>query len=546
MKKHEDISGKILALDMAGLIGSKVPANVATSSTLSTGITELPTLTDNLDGSIDLTSCKANVYTTTDFTGVLRSYDIPALANIILTDEVINYIVVDYNSGNPIFVNTTNVEIINESDVIPVFTIFRTGTSLVYLNWDHLGIGLSNKLHQRLVKTDRFAYQSGLMLSEKNIREIAITSGRTWYGAVANTHDAYDSAIDDLLFWYPVAGVWNKTLVTQYNNTQYSDGSNLQTMLPNKYVVNWVYRTESDNKVSGYVVGEQYNKLSEAETSQIPEIPDGMKNLGILVGRIIVLTGEDTGIVQSSFDIHFAGSGIVSHSDLTNLTADDHLQYVINDGSRGQQEIKDSVKIGDIVGGNYTEIEPDGTIITRGDGKVWDDVVGSLIARRLTSTVGRLNYNYEENSITMQNNGDPADKDDRLIFNYQYPHAAVQTDATLGTQAVQRLHIHWEQVSTNRIEWQTDYRYQINGQPKNTTWTTVTANSVDDSAFSYVSGTLNQITALAEVLIPANSLSATVQYRLTRIDTTTGDIEAVFVDAHVQFDSDGSRQEYTK
>jgi hypothetical protein len=171
--------------------------------------------------------------------------------------------------------------------------------------------------------------------------------------------------------------------------------------------------------------------------------------------------------------------------------------------------------------------------------QVWDDLVNSLIGRRLSSVAGRIDYNYDNNSITMQNNGDIDTANDRLILNLQYPHAAV-------ADGVMNLHVHWEQVSSNDIEFTTQYRIQSNGSAKETAWTTVISSSVSNSVFPYVSGTINQITKLATVDLTGAGISATVQFRVARTDSTTGDIEAVFVDAHVKRDMVGSRSEYVK
>lgn len=200
-------------------------------------------------------------------------------------------------------------------------------------------------------------------------------------------------------------------------------------------------------------------------------------------------------------------------------------------------------KIGN--GVDYQHIEEDGTQQSIGNATVWDDIIGSLVASRLESTAGKLNYNYDNNSITMQPGGSPLNIADRLIFNFQHPHRALQSlDGT--TLAYQHMHIHWEQTSTDQIEWQLDYRVQRNGQSKETAWTSLTSNSTDDSVFTYTTGTLNQITNLGVVPVIHPSLSATVQYRLTRTDGTTGDIETLFIDAHVLIDMDGSRTQWTK
>ena len=204
-----------------------------------------------------------------------------------------------------------------------------------------------------------------------------------------------------------------------------------------------------------------------------------------------------------------------------------------------------TLKVGDVDSGDFQNIEADGTQQSIGDATVWDDLVGSLVARRLDSTLGKLNYNYDNNTITMQSGGNPAITADRLIFNFQYPHRALQSiDGT--TLAYQHMHIHWEQTSTDQIEWQLDYRVQRNGEAKVTAWTSATSNSTNDSIFTYTSGTINQITNLAIVAVEHPSLSATIQYRLTRTDTTGSDIEAIFVDAHVLIDMDGSRTQWTK
>ncbi len=197
-------------------------------------------------------------------------------------------------------------------------------------------------------------------------------------------------------------------------------------------------------------------------------------------------------------------------------------------------------KIGNIVSGNYFEIEADGTDVRHGDATMWDDITGSLVARRLESTLGRLQYNLAENTITMQDDGSITKTADRLIFNFQKPHAA-KADSEM------RLHIHWEQTNSDKVEFVTQYRIQNNGAAKTTAWTTVNRDSDANSVFTYTSGTLNQITRLAEIDLSSAAISSTVQFRLARVDDNGfDDIEASFVDAHLEFDMLGSRSEYSK
>ncbi len=233
------------------------------------------------------------------------------------------------------------------------------------------------------------------------------------------------------------------------------------------------------------------------------------------------------------FNENYFYSSNVNHFSSTDFSGDIANWDLIYDLNPSLE----SIKVGDST--NYTEIEDDGTIVSRGDATVWDDLVGSLVARRLESTTGKLQYNYAENSIEMQSGGSITNTADRLISNLQKPHGA-KVDSEM------RLHIHWEQKSSNTIEFTTQYRIQQNGKNKNTTWTTITRTSTANSVFTYTSGTLNQITLLAEIDLSGAPLSSTVQLRVARTDSTAGSIEATFIDAHIEYDMNGSRQEYVK
>ncbi len=188
---------------------------------------------------------------------------------------------------------------------------------------------------------------------------------------------------------------------------------------------------------------------------------------------------------------------------------------------------------------DHTEFEEDGTLVARGSATLWDDLTGSLIARRLESTSGRLQYDYSENAIIMQDNGTLGNTADSLIFNFQKPHGA-KVDSEM------RLHIHWEQTSNEAIVFDGRYRIQNNNAAKTTTWTTFQA-TMANNVFPYVSGTLNQITSLVAVDMSTSSISCTIEFQLARTDDVgNDDILAIFVDAHIERDNNGSREEYVK
>jgi len=117
-----------------------------------------------------------------------------------MTDQSSNYIVADYNSGNPYIHVITDVTLINETTIVPIYSIYRSGNYLHTQNWDALGLALSNKIHQSIVKTQRYRRESGLILSEYTSHYLNLSTGRVWTGAVPITLDAIASSTDNLLW----------------------------------------------------------------------------------------------------------------------------------------------------------------------------------------------------------------------------------------------------------------------------------------------------------------------------------------------------------
>lgn len=217
----------------------------------------------------------------------------------------------------------------------------------------------------------------------------------------------------------------------------------------------------------------------------------------------------------------------------------------------GYLHLKDSAgnilpfKISELIAGNYeagdySHISQTGELRYHGAATVWDDIVGNLIGRTLFSTAGTLDYNFGENAIVMQRNGNIASSSDRLIFNFQKPHGTKQASEM-------RLHIHWQQPDARNYIWTVQYRIQDNFTTATTAWQTVTSESNINNARPYPgSGVFNQITKLINVDMSNVGISSTVEFRVCRTDANTSDILVKFVDAHIEWDGQGSEEEYEK
>lgn len=313
----------------------------ALSNAMSTGLLFRPTLVDNANGTLTLGSSVANLFPSTDYTGRIHPYTIPS-ATLTLVDGGVSHIVVDYSDGTPIYSVISNVDLIGESAVIPVLTCSRFGNDIVNISWDALGIGLVNKIHAWIVKTRRFSRQYGLDISVQNVREVQVSAGKSYHGVTPVIHGIVNSVTDTFCHWYHVGGVWTKNeTVTQFSNAQYDDGTDLQTLLPNKFVNNWIYRSGSEQAKVCLVLGESYGSLALANTEKEPSRPPQIAALGILVGKIVAKAGTDTQVViLSAFDNDFTGgsSVFVSQNNVIDdtttartLTIDDSKKYIRHD-----------------------------------------------------------------------------------------------------------------------------------------------------------------------------------------------------------------------
>lgn len=238
----------------------------------------------------------------------------------VLTDNAINYIVANYNSGTPIIEVITDVTLINETTIVPIYTIFRNGIYLHIQNWDSLATALVNKIHQSIVKTQRYRRQSGLALSESGTRNLNLTTGIIWTGAVPITLDAIATATDNMFLWYHVGGVWTQSIIAQYNNTQYDNGTDLVTLSNGKYAVSWVFRGVESGKHLYIILGGGDYTLAEAQEAVLGGIPNAISSHAVLVGKVIVAKSAATATsIQSAFDTQFSTATPNSHNDLVGI-----------------------------------------------------------------------------------------------------------------------------------------------------------------------------------------------------------------------------------
>jgi hypothetical protein len=288
-----------------------------------------PVWADNGDGSINFSTSNVVLYNNPDFTGFPTEYTLiggrTGTAGVASLVDGANYMVGEYNAGNPRIQVITNRDLIHQSDYVPFLTIEKSGNELYVLDWDAMGNGMPERLNDRMVRTERYAVESGLVLGQGITNNtLTSTSGVIWYGVTRLQADSTDTSTSGLDIWhYNSNGTYVKDemLNGSYYNDVWDNGTGLITLNNDTYANVWVYRNVMTLPEIDVIVGHgQYNSESEALLGQPPEIlPSAITSNYILIGRVTFKKGELTGKVGNVNSISFGDTGVTNHNDLANI-----------------------------------------------------------------------------------------------------------------------------------------------------------------------------------------------------------------------------------
>lgn len=207
----------------------------------------------------------------------------------------------------------------------------------------------------------------------------------------------------------------------------------------------------------------------------------------------------------------------------------------------------ETITAGGAVFGTATDnatFEADGTLILNGAATVFRDEKNDVLNLKVAGT--GVSINPTESTADFSS---ASDLSDYLYVNVQMNHDRKLTSAIYP-------HIHYFTASANVPNFLLEYRWQINGGRKATSWTRLKCNT---KAFTYVSGTINQIAVSAAIAAPSgddvDNISDIVQFRIYRDNANTSGlftgsdaadsvVSVISFDIHIEIDSMGSREEY--
>ena len=191
-----------------------------------------------------------------------------------------------------------------------------------------------------------------------------------------------------------------------------------------------------------------------------------------------------------------------------------------------------------------TDFDTTGHQTMTGDAKPWRDALGELLAKKRTGA--RITEDLVEGTLVFSDSCQVAD--DYVIINLQLNH-----DREL--QGNLYPHVHWFQASANTPNWIIYYRWHENGLAKTTAWSPLKWLT---NSFAWSTGTILQISKFGTISPPLSSgVSPILQVRLTRdtdddstlfgiADPVAGSVHALSFDCHLQINSLGSTDEYSK
>lgn len=227
--------------------------------------------------------------------------NIPAVTNFALSDHAANYVYADWNAGVPQFkVTTVSTSVLGLSRA-DAWVIAREGNILWILDSRAQNVDIANKVNIRNIAVEPFRHEQDsyvITASTTGVRTIMGPATAYWRGMTRITSPAFDTGLTSTFttaYTSNSGTTWTYTSSqTQIDNTQYNNiASGLSSLSTGNYGVNWVYMMNNNPSTLMVVFGQGDYTKAQAFSTQSPTIvPNIVKGVGVLIGRVIVLNGD--------------------------------------------------------------------------------------------------------------------------------------------------------------------------------------------------------------------------------------------------------------
>jgi len=344
----------------------------------SSGMIEGGDITDNGNGTIDIADGHALLRTSDSPTAPLVNIKYSGTTGLALTDNDVNWIMLDYNGGSPTISATVNRGDLNCRDNCMLAQITRFGNNLNIIDHRFHNIDFNRASRVKMFKTEGFIRSlTGTTIGGTGNRYITMTEGEVYEAATSIAVSSFDSSgSDTFTTWYRdgVGGWTSNTSITQIDNANYDDGSGtLAAVAGARYGVHWVFLVPGTNGSSIHVLyGTGNYTASEYPDAEAPsELPPVLNGSSVLIAKIVIGSGDSSFTsIEDPRDTQFQGAGVSDHNALSNLqggTTDEYYHLT----SAELSLVTNAVQPGD----NISTLTNNSGYIT---GVAWGDVTGTL------------------------------------------------------------------------------------------------------------------------------------------------------------------------
>lgn len=297
----------------------------------SAGVIDSCDLTKNGDGTVSIAAGQGMLRSTADPHTTLYACEVPAQANIALTDNATNYIYLDWNAGVPQFSVSTDIASFNCLDKCIAYVVHRSGTTLHALDAREQNVDGNRKIRRLLLRTSKFNHAQGTSIIGASGLAITVTAGEFHFMLQSQPHDAFDTSVagtanvNVFTLWYQDGiGGWTEVPDQKLVSTTTYDGATGTpvTLGNNKFGVTWFYIIHDSPSELHAVMGQaQYANEAEAEAASPPStVPTIVDGIGSLIGVVIY---EKSAVafanVLSAFSTVFSASAASNHNNLAGL-----------------------------------------------------------------------------------------------------------------------------------------------------------------------------------------------------------------------------------
>ena len=270
----------------------------------------LPTFPTVLNGSSQYAMPAHNAYlfSAVNFGGYFGEYTIPAKGFTLIVG--MNYIGIDFNNGSPIWQSYSSFSSFNFSSVVPVVIVFNFESVLYVTPFGGSGSGAPEQLLKFSNERNKFDILDPFTLtnSTKNIQLGAINVNYGLNEIACLAVDSGSVGEDMYMYYRDSSQVWQKTKITNYEDSQYqSAATGLVALVGGEFVNNNIYRVvDGTQKLLFITLSNKFASQALAKEAELDtDLPPEISGSSVLVGRFVVEAANASLIKQKVQKISF-------------------------------------------------------------------------------------------------------------------------------------------------------------------------------------------------------------------------------------------------